>query len=345
MTEPAAQESASVNIYERLHHQMARLRVAGICVGWAILLVSFHTVAHGQERQEIHRSYDLAPGAVVALENISGNITISSWGESRAEVAAVKTGPAEQLNEVEVSIDAQPSRLAIKTIYPHHGNNRVSVSYNLKVPRSVTLDSIQSISGDIQISDIDGRVVANSVSGDVTVGRVGQDLDVNSVSGDATISNVNGRASVHSVSGDVKINDVNGDVEAKSVSGDVVAREVRGYMTANTVSGDIRINESSPTSIKASTTSGDIQFNGDLSADGRYNLKSHSGTVRVVLPPHSSFALQASTFSGKVDTDFEIRVQGPIEKRKLAGVVGQGGPTLDLQSFSGSVLLRKSGAK
>jgi DUF4097 and DUF4098 domain-containing protein YvlB len=187
--------------------------------------------------------------------------------------------------------------------------------------------------------------VARSVSGSVMARRVGQDADVDSVSGDATASDVGGRASVHSISGDVEASSVNGDLKAKTVSGNARIRQVNGYISAESVSGDIRITDSDPTSIKASTTSGDIHFAGGLSAGGRYDMKSHSGTVKVELPTGSSFDIQASTFSGSIDTDFEIKVQGPIEKRKMAGVVGQGGPTLELRSFSGSILVRQSGAR
>jgi len=293
----------------------------------------------------MRRTFELRSGATVSLENVSGDITISSWGESRAEMVAVKSGPAEQLDQVEISIDAQPSRLGIKTIYPKRGDNRVSVSFNLKVPRNVNLDSIKSVSGSIEITDIEGRVVARSVSGSVSARRVGQEVDLDSISGNATVSDAGGRASVHSVSGNVEASGVSRDLEAKTVSGDVRVRQVTGYITAESVSGNVGISDSDPSSVKASTISGDIHFGGSLNADGRYDLKSHSGTVKVVLPPNSGFALQASTFSGSIDTDFEVRVQGRVEKRTIAGVVGQGGPTLELRSFSGSILVRKSGAR
>jgi DUF4097 and DUF4098 domain-containing protein YvlB len=111
------------------------------------------------------------------------------------------------------------------------------------------------------------------------------------------------------------------------------------------VSGDVRILDSNTTSLKASTTSGDVHYSGSLNPNGRYELKSHSGTVEVVLPANSQFAVNASTFSGSIETDFEIKLQGRIERRTISGLVGQGGPTLELRSFSGEVRLRKSGRR
>ena len=91
---------------------MMRRKPTRYCAGWVILLFSYSAVAHCQERQEIRRSFDLRPGATVSLGNVSGDITITSWGGSQAEMVAVKSGPADQLNQVEISIDAQPSRLS-----------------------------------------------------------------------------------------------------------------------------------------------------------------------------------------------------------------------------------------
>jgi hypothetical protein len=297
-------------------------RVISAALACMALLVSTNNVAHCEQRQELRRSFDLRPGATVSLENISGDITITSWAEPRAEVVAVKTGPAEQLDDVDIAIDAQPSRLGIRTIYPERGSSQVSVSFSLKVPRRVNLDAIKSISGDVEIAEIEGRVVASSVSGSVKVRQVGQEADLNSVSGDANAT------------------DVAGNLDANSVSGDVSIVRVNAHIDAGSVSGSITISESNPTGVKASTVSGDIRFHGGLQANGRYEMKSHSGTVEARLPSDSTFALQASTFSGSIDSDFEIQLQGRLEKRSVSGTVGPGGPTLELRSFSGSVRLK-----
>jgi DUF4097 and DUF4098 domain-containing protein YvlB len=304
------------------------------------------SIAYAEERQEIRRSFTLNRGATVSLGNISGDIKITSGTGSQVELYAVKTGPAEQMSLVDVTMDAQPSRLSIQTVYPKtSGNNRVSVSYDLKVPRDVNLDSINSVSGDIEISDINGRVVGHTVSGDIRGSRISQDANLESVSGDVHISDAGGRTTVHSVSGDAIAENIKGDLETKSVSGDVQIRQVQGYVQAESVSGDVSISNSTPTGLTASAVSGDLKFDGRLNPNGRYSLKSHSGSVTMDLPSDSGFALRASTFSGSVNSDFDIKVNGSIEKKTISGVVGSGGPTIELNSFSGSVLVRKSSAR
>jgi DUF4097 and DUF4098 domain-containing protein YvlB len=312
------------------------------CFGLLVILAACNAIAYGEERQETRRSFTLNPGATVSLGNISGDIKISSWSGTQAEMVAVKTGPADQLNSVEIKIDAQPSRLSIQTIYPKH-NNKVSVSYDLKVPRNVSLDSITSVSGDINIADIEGRIVGRSVSGDIQASRLGQETSLESVSGDVRATDISGRTSVKSVSGDIIADGINGDLEAKTVSGDAQIRQVRGYIQAESVSGDVHISGSNPTSLKTSTVSGDIRFEGRLNASGRYELKSHSGTIMMELPEDSSFVLKVSRFSGSFSSDFAFSAE--MSSKSFSGVVGSGGPTVEMSGFSGTLQILKSKMK
>ncbi len=315
--------------------------VAGRLVPALPLVLVSLALSGRAEQQEIRESHDLQPGATVSLENTSGDIKVISWREQRAEIIATKIGPRDQLDDVTVSIMARPSRLEIRTRYPARGKSQVSVNYELRLPRIVNIDGIRSVSGDIEISEIDGRVVARSVSGSIAVRGVAQDLDLKSISGSVTVANTGGRTSISATSGPVEVVDVAGDLEVKGVSGDISIRRVRGRIEAETVSGDVGISESSAATVRASTVSGNISFSGSLHPEERYELKSFSGNVEAVLPGNSSFDLEASTFSGSLESDFEIKIQGRMEKRSIRGTVGQGGAILELSSFSGTVRLRK----
>ncbi len=311
------------------------------CIALLALTFACGVAAYGQEREEVRRTFTLNPGATVSLSNVSGDITITSWAGTQVEMVAVKTGAANRIREVDISVEAKPSHLNIETEYPKRRNNNVSVSFDLKVPRDVNLDGIISVSGSIKTTDIDGRVVARSVSGNVEAQRVGKDANLDSVSGNVNASDVAGRASANSVSGNVQANKIKGDLEAKSVSGDIQINGCKGYIKAESVSGDVSIDTSSPSSLKASAVSGGIRFDGKLSANGRYELESHSGPVTVKLPSESGFALEASTFSGSLKSDFDVRIRGLDGNKSIKGVVGSGGPTVKLNSFSGTVSIRR----
>ncbi|HTY60635.1 MAG TPA: DUF4097 family beta strand repeat-containing protein [Acidobacteriota bacterium] len=310
-------------------------------IGLLLLACACGTAAYAQQREEIRRTIDLNPGATVSLDNISGNITISSWARTQAEMVAIKTGAADKIKEVEISIEAQPSHLSIETVYPKKRNNNVSVSFELKVPRNVNLDSIKSVSGSIRITDIDGRVEAHSVSGDVEAQRIGKDTTVDSVSGNVKVQEIGGRASANTVSGNANAANIKGDLDLKSVSGSVQINTSDGYVKGESISGNIAVSDGNCTGLKVSTVSGAVQYDGKLVPSGRYELVSHSGSVVVNLPADSNFTLEASTFSGSIKSDFDIKVRGTSGTKSINGTVGSGGATVKLNSFSGSVGIRR----
>jgi DUF4097 and DUF4098 domain-containing protein YvlB len=89
--------------------------------------------------------------------------------------------------------------------------------------------------------------------------------------------------------------------------------------------------------------SGDVLFEGLSVPKGRYHLESHSGDVTVNLPAEAAFELEAGTFSGDIDSNFEIKISGKMSPRELHGTVNGGGPLVIVKSFSGSVILRAAG--
>jgi hypothetical protein len=51
--------------------------------------------------------------------------------------------------------------------------------------------------------------------------------------------------------------------------------------------------------------------------------------------------LSAHTSNSSIETDFEIRAQGELSKNRLEGVLGSGGPLIDLNTSNGSIRLVK----
>ncbi len=108
------------------------------------------------------------------------------------------------------------------------------------------------------------------------------------------------------------------------------------------MSGDIELLDvSEALSVDVKTVSGNVIYIGSIKAGGRYELKTHSGDVRMTIPAGSAFDFEANTFSGDIDSDFEITVVGKISPKEIRGTVGKGGATVALKTFSGNVDLKK----
>ncbi len=128
----------------------------------------------------------------------------------------------------------------------------------------------------------------------------------------------------------------------KTVSGRIDAENVKGSVETETVSGDIELmNISDAMDVKAKVVSGSVVYVGDLKAEGRYFLKTHSGDVKMILPSDSKFDLEANTFSGSISTDFKLDPSATIKKKEIDGVVNGGGAKVDLSAFSGTIKIMK----
>ena len=294
-------------------------------------------LAFGRERYEekFAKTEALAKDGKVYLANISGDIAVMTWKEDQVKIEALKVSEASTLEKakenaalVPIEVTSGAGVLRIETKYPERrgfwGNNsiNVSVSYKLWIPEKASID-VNSVSGDVHLDPLGGAAKVRSVSGNVDVlGAAGADVSV--TSGDLTVANIVGDAYIKTISGTVKATKVQGSVETESVSGDLDLKDV-----------------SEARNVTGKTISGDITYVGTILAGGNYELTAHSGNVVMHIPANSSFDLEAGTFSGVIDSDFEIQVEGKISPKEVHGTVNKGGARIRAKSFSGNVEIRK----
>lgn len=194
------------------------------------------------------------------------------------------------------------------------------------------------------------RVIGNSVSGTVRVRGVNGEIEAQSVSGDVEVDGAQRRADLHSVSGDVTGRSLQGNVRAQSVSGDVELQSVTGEVNAESVSGDVTLRGMRSDRVEVETVSGEVLYDGSFSRDGRYDFKSHSGDVRLVMPADAAASLEVRTFSGDIDSDFQMTLDagsdaGRHRDRNMSFKLNGGGARITAETFSGTVNLERAGAR
>lgn len=301
----------------------------------------------GADREEqverFTKTVKIGANGELDVANIAGNITVSRGGGGEATIDVVKTARARTADEarellplVQVDIVERAGRAEVRTRYPGNDwrrNNRrnvnVSVDYTITAPAGTRV-TVKSISGSVKVSDIKGEVSAESVSGDIRITGAGRLGLAKSVSGSVDVSDTQ----------------VDGALEAGSISGDVVLRRLKAQrIDASSISGEVTLEDVRCERVTGQSVSGGLSFSGPLARGGRYELKSHSGEVRVAIAGGSGFELEASSFSGDVRSDLPITSRGaaPPERRRriLTGTYGDGSAVLDLTTFSGSVVITK----
>ena len=221
------------------HRQSATwLGVAlGTVCALLILALGAHASDHrGALTEEFHQTYALTADGRIELDNINGDVRISSWDQNQVKVDAVKYADTkERLDEAKIEIDSRNNSLSIRTKYPDHNqswnwgsrNNPASVEYTLTVPRTARLDEIKLINGALDINGVSGEVNASCINGH---------LEAHNLAGRARLSTINGHldARFDQLAGSsVELNSVNGSVEL------TIPSDSKAEIEASTVSGGI----------------------------------------------------------------------------------------------------------
>ena len=268
--------------------------------------------------QSIDTTVAVRSGARLELNSVSGSVRVASWNRPQIRVVAEADG-------ARVDVEASSAGVSVRT-QPRRGEG--DVDFTITVPVSTAVE-VHAISADVDVSGVCGESTLGSISGGVTLVCANGESQVESVSGDVQASDVRGHLEITSTSGDVDVHGVHGDVNARSVSGDVSLDHIDGQ------------------EVHAETISGDIGFAGPIHDGGRYGFRSHSGDVTVRPDGELSASVSVSTFSGDVESDWPMTINpggGPVRPREWEFTIGGGAAKLVLESFSGTIYLRRGSA-
>src|SRR5208282_6136317 len=85
----------------------------------------------GALTEELHQTYAITANGRIELDNINGDVHISSWDRNDVKLDAVKYADTkERLDEAKIEIDSRADSLSIRTKYPDHDHNWKEGSHN-----------------------------------------------------------------------------------------------------------------------------------------------------------------------------------------------------------------------
>ncbi len=287
-------------------------------------------LAQTQRQAEFHETYNLEPGGTVSVSNVSGYIRVTGWNENRVRVDAVKRAHSSSadLDQVEIQVTARPDRVEVRTVY-HRRSVKVSVDYDVRVPRSAVLNSLTSTSGDITVIGPVGRTVARSTSGSISVREIKGEANLSTTSGHISAERIEGMLTVHTTSGELQISEVGGQLNARSTSGSIQAASIRDDAIASSISGSLKL-EGVGGRVEARSTSSQVHV---IDAAGDVMAGSTSNTVRVeevrgratvnttsgnIIVRNAEGGVIANTISGTVEIS---HTKGRIEATSISGQI------------------------
>jgi DUF4097 and DUF4098 domain-containing protein YvlB len=142
-------------------------------------------------------NFELKEGGRISLSNINGDVRIEGVSDNQVHVIAKKkAGSQKKLDELEIDVEATEDLVRIETRHPKRSmgwfnsgdDGNGSVDYELKVPASAELDTVETVNGNIEISGVKASV---------------------------SIETVNGKMSLEGLAGNAKLDTVNGTIDAQ----------------------------------------------------------------------------------------------------------------------------------
>lgn len=262
--------------------------------------------------------------ALVEVENLSGSVTITGWQKNEVRVTGTLGDDTDGL-----STSGEGSHIVIEVEIPEgqrgHGRRDYDSSLEIWVPANSRVE-VETVSARIEVSEVTGH------------------LDLESVSGGVEVTGSPASADVETVSGGIRISGAQTRVVAESVSGSVALSGVAERIEVATVSGKIEVEAGQIDRGEFETVSGNITVEGSIGSGASFDVECHSGNISLILPADTSATFEISTFSGEIQNDF-----GPAAKRTskyapgkwLEFSTGSGGADVSIETFSGSVYLKK----
>jgi DUF4097 and DUF4098 domain-containing protein YvlB len=244
-----------------MNTKLFRLSVATALFGFAL--------GASAAAQDFQKTYRIGAGGQIRIGNVSGDVIVTGYDGDAIVVKGTKKGRDRDM--VEIEDRSGTGNVDVGVRYPKHCNCEASVRSEVQVPRSVNydFDHIASVSGDVEVNGVTGRLNASAVSGDVHVKDVSGSVSASAVSGDVKveINRLEGSDDMKfsTVSGDVSVllpAGLDADVDMSSFSGSIKTDfpvEVRAERSGSRNWARGKLGEGSRR-LKMSSVSGDLSL-------------------------------------------------------------------------------------
>lgn len=206
-------------------------------------------------------------------------------------------GSDEEVRQIAANPPIEQTGSIVRIGARHQNLHNISIDYEIQAPADAYLN-------------------AATGSGEITDDGVGQNAKLSTGSGNIHANTLHGSISLETGSGGIYADQTgDGDVKAETGSGSIELRNLHGGLHAETGSGSIKAG-GAPT--------------------GPWKLETGSGSIEI-WTGDAGILLDAETGSGGIHTDREMTTQGTTDRHHVIGKLNGGGPTVRIETGSGSI--------
>jgi len=310
-------------------------------------------------------NYSVSQNTAVTLlnSNINGSISVESWGKDYVELTWTRrtTWGKAELEKAEVKVTQAPGRLDIEGKLLTK-DAKVSLDYEIKLPRNALLAEVTSADGKIRIAGTSGDTIVTTGLGNILVQNTAGYLDITAEKGKIHLEGTTGGAKLTTADDVIEVVSADGNINATNSNGGITISDCKGNMTLQTSHGGIHVNHLQGSVLLARTRSAPITIKGvtavevvetsddDVKAEisivgiNGTSIKVTKGSIDLYLSSSINAAIELRTFSGDIATHsfWGMTTTDDTTEGHLKGTIGAGGNKIYVETSKGNIDLFRS---
>jgi len=315
----------------------AILTVLSILVSIVWIVSAGYLGFFDQETDTFRETYTVENGTDLRVKGKNGDVSIVVWAEETIEVFAKKRTyfGQEELDKVEIKV-SNGTDFLVEADYLHRFV-WVSVDFEIKIPKNVTVSEVKTTNGAITLTGTRGTLSAKTSHGDISIRDHIGDITLDSSNGDISVRNHTGDISMDSSNGELYAEGIRGNVVGETSNGKIIYKYVNGTVTAETSNGRISVDDTKIVRKLTTSNGGITAVFHNLSSSGTV-IKTSNSYVNVRIPDDMDANLDVETSNGDIKTQITIAISSNSGD-ELTGTLGKGGPRLSIKTSNGDVEL------
>jgi DUF4097 and DUF4098 domain-containing protein YvlB len=269
--------------------------------------------------EEFDRSIPVTPGATLDVRLFGGEVVLRGWARDEVRVRATHFRTDE--------IDLQAVGLTVTLRARARRGTPHAIDLAIDVPTWMGV-SIAGTYVDISVTGTRGSINAQTVRGDVRVKGGHGAIALKSIEGEVVLEGAEGRADLSATNNGIRVTGLTGDLFAETVNGSVTLQAIQSR------------------SVVVGTVGGDVTWDGSIARDGRYQFATHDGDIDVTLGARPDVTVSVRAFEGVFHSAFPVQAPtGRGQAGRATCVIGSGAAHLELETYRGTISLRRRAAR
>jgi DUF4097 and DUF4098 domain-containing protein YvlB len=263
------------------------------------------------------QTVNVTKGTKLDINNFAGDVAVKTWDRDAVRVQVTHS------DRETVEIKPADQLLTIRSRSVRGGRPR-SLDYAITVPKWMAI-SVNGTYVDANLEGVGGDVAVETTNGDIKVSGGSGFVSLKSVQGEITLEKARGRVEVRAVNEGIRLADINGDLSAESTNGSIILDRID---SAN---------------VDLYSVNGNISYDGPIKDKGLYRLTTHNGLIAIAVPERVNAVLRVRTYNGSFRSTFPVKTDDENQRKRFTVTLGNGSAHLELESFGGTIALRRPG--